>query len=141
MTTFTEHEVWEIINDLSAARAGNDDYNDLAAKHTETIDGLSEEELADFTEKANLTAAAADAFKQHVETIVEDILQELQIPNEVAKWSAADLHRYLGAVQTKGELAELLSLAPLAAGDPRVLLAFVEPQEDGEEGAEATDGD
>jgi hypothetical protein len=141
MTTFTEHEVWEIINDLSAARAGNDDYNELAAKHTETIDSLSEEELADFTEKANLIAATADAFKQHVDAIANALLEELNIPSQMAKWTASDVHKYMGAVQTKGELADLLTLAPLAMGDPRILLAFVEPQEDDEEGAEATDGD
>lgn len=139
--TISLHEVWEIINDLSAADAGNTELNDAARAHAERINAMPTDELADFTEKASLIGQAADSFKDHVQLVSDQVLKELDLSDEVARWTSADLHRYLGAVQTKGELAEILSLAPLANGDPRVLLAFVEPQEDDEEGAEATDGD
>jgi len=140
MTEFTLHETWSIMRDLSAHAAGNSEYAEAAAQHQERIQGLNEEDTAQFVEQAEVVRASLDAVQAHAAALTEPILAELELGNEVATWSAADVHRYLGRVQTAGEYAELLTLAILLSGDPRVLFDLAEPEEDEEE-ATATDGD
>lgn len=138
--TFTHHEVWSIMRDLSAQAAGNSEYDEIAAQHAAMLNELDEDGMANFVEQSELVRASLDAVNAHAEALTKPILEEIGISNQVATWSSADLVQYLGRVQTTGEFSELLSLAVLMSGDPRVLFDLAEPAEE-EEGAEATDGD
>ena len=139
MTKISLHETWSIMRDMSAHAAGNSEYTEAAIEHQERIRLMSEEDQAQFVEQTEVVRASLDAVQAHAAALTDPILEELELGNEVATWTAADVHRYLGRVQTTGEYAELLTLAILLSGDPRVLFDLAEPEE--EEEATATDGD
>lgn len=138
MTEFTLHQVWSVMRDMSAQAAGNSDYDDVVEEHATMLNGLDEEGMAKFTELAGVVRLSLDAVNAHAEALTTPILEDLGLSNQVAQWSSDDLVQYLGRVQTTGEYSELLSLAVLMSGDPRVLFDLAEPAE---EEATATDGD
>lgn len=139
MTTFTLHEVWEMMQDLSMAQAQAPGYEEKAVAHAEKLQAMNEEQEAAFQAQASAITAAINATNQAAAAITDTMLEELDLPSHTALWSSSDLLRYLGLAQTKGEFAELLALAPLGEADVRVLFAFVEPPVEDED--EAVDGD
>lgn len=126
----TLHETWTLMRDLSAAEAGIEENVPAAEEHKEWLTSLNEEEQAQFSEQAGTIVDILNAVKDFAETVSNKIMAELGISKNTAEWTAADLHAYLGRVQTTGEYAELLSLAPLVVGDPRVLFDLGEPAEE-----------
>lgn len=138
MTEFSLHDVWSIMRDLSAQTAGNSDYDEIAAQHAAKLNELDEAAMSDFVAKSEVVRASLDAVNAHAEALTKPILEDLGLTNQVAQWSSSDLVQYLGRVQVTGEYSELLSLAVLMSGDPRVLFDLAEPVE---EEATATDGD
>lgn len=141
MTEFTLHETWSIMRDLSSQAAGNSEYDEAALLHQQKLSELDEADMAKFVENAEVIRGALDAVNAHAEALTTPILEELGLSNQVAQWSSSDLVQYLGRVQATGEYSELLSLAVLMSGDPRVLFDLAEPFEDVQEEATATDGD
>ena len=139
MTTFTLHEVWEIMQDLSMAQVQAPGYEEKAKAHAEKLQGLDEESEVAFQAQAGAISAAINTTNEAAAAITDTMLEELDLPAHTALWSGADLVRYIGLAQTKGEFAELLTLAPLGEADVRVLFAFVEPPVEDED--DAVDGD